>query len=553
VRWIVGLAVILVGCGGRGGAVVERQVKPLTWGSEQELVASDAAELDQLGWSVALTTDHALVGAYGESNYRGAAYVFAKSANGWVEEQKLVAGDGVEPEKFGTSVALAGDRALIGTYDSFGHRGAVYVFVKTGSAWVEEQKLVPSDGAELDKFGWSVALSDDRALVGAYGSEDVRGAAYVFVRSGTSWREEQKLVAYGDVGDDFGWSVALAGRRALVGAPRTDTFRGAAHVFVRGSSSWTEEQTLIATDGVASDNFGTAVSLTDDRALVGAYWDDDLRGAAYVFVRNGADFERPWAEEQKLVANDGAEGHRFGNAVSLADDRALIGASGLGGAYVFARDGSTWSQEKRLLAGDAPIFDLFGWSVALAADQALIGASYTDQLRGAAYLFSLGVDNGDGGSNDAGGVDGPDGGVVDAAASDPGSCSRGAECASGHCEDGICCDRTCAASERCRAALKVAGEDGVCGPAKTAAPGAACSFDVQCTSGRCTGGVCCDTDCAPDAAGTGDSSINVPVGAPPADDGGCACRAASSPTNGPGAWLGAAVALLLARRMRAAR
>ncbi len=537
--------------------MVERQVKRLAWSGEQELVASDAAELDQLGWSVALTSDHALVGAYGESNYRGAAYVFAKSGNGWVEEQKLVASDGAEPEKFGTSVALAGDRALIGTYDSLGHRGAAYVFVKTDSVWVEEQKLVASDGAELDNFGWSVALADDRAVVGAYGSDAVRGAVYVFVRNGTSWTEEQKLVATGDGADDFGWSVALAGDRALVGAPGTDTFRGAAHVFVRGGSSWTEEQTLIASDGAASDNFGTAVALTDDRALVGAYWDDDLRGAAYVFVRNGADFERPWAEEQKLVANDGAEGHRFGDAVSLADDRALIGASGLGGAYVFARDRSAWSQEKKLLAGDAPILDLFGWSVALAADQALIGASYTDQLRGAAYLFSLGVDNGDGGSIDAGvdagGVDGQDAGLVDAAASETGSCSRGAECASGHCEDGLCCDRTCAASERCRAALKVAGDDGVCGPAKAAAPGATCSFDVQCTSGHCTGGRCCDTDCAPDAAGTGDSRINVRVGGPAADDGGCACRAASSPANGPGAWLGVAVALLLARRCRRRR
>ncbi len=137
------------------------------------------------------------------------------------------------------------------------------------------------------------------------------------------------------------------------------------------------------------------------------------------------------------------------------------------------------ARSKRLVPSGVPSFDLFGWSVALAADRALVGASYTDQLRGAAYVYSLGVETSDAGAADAGAVDaggapdGEDAGSIEAGT--PGSCARGDECASGHCEDGICCDRTCAASERCRAELKVSGEDGVCGPAKAAASGATCS------------------------------------------------------------------------------
>ena len=331
-----------------------------------------------------------------------------------------------------------------------------------------------------------------------------------------------------------------------MGAPGDDGARGAAYVFVRSGSAWTEEQELVANDGAAFDNFGNAVSLAGDRALVGAYWNDEFRGAAYVFVNSGS----TWTAEQKLVAGDGAAS-RFGNAVSLAGDRALIGAfahdDGRGAAYVFSRSGdiNTWTAEQRLVASDGQA-DLFAWSVSLAADRALVGAIYNDQLRGAAHLFSLGVENRDAGSADS--DVGQDGGPIEAGM--PGSCIRGDECTSGHCEDGICCDRTCAANERCRAELKVSGEDGVCGPAKAAAPGAPCRFDVQCTSGHCSGpdGVCADADAVPDGACTsGDACVSGAEPSVPGDGGGCGCRAGSPPASRH-AWLGVVLVLLLLRR-----
>ena len=197
---------------------------------------------------------------------------------------------------------------------------------------------------------------------------------------------------------------------------------------------------------------------------------------------------------------------------------------------------------------------MFGWSVSLAADHALVGAIYNDQLRGAAYFFSLGVENRDAGAADAdtdvGVMDvGQDGGPIEAGPA-PGACTRGDECASGHCEDGICCDRTCAANERCRAELKVSGEDGLCGPAKAAALGAPCKFDVQCTSGHCSGadGMCAGSDAMPDGAcASGDACVDGAEPSVPGDGGGCGCHAGSAPAHSPPGWLAVVLVLLLLR------
>src|SRR5215471_18101934 len=231
---LVVLVILTAGsCVKAGGDAIDRRTGALTWAGEQKNVASDAAELDEFGVSVSVTADRALVGAYGDDFYRGAAYVFVKSGNSWVEEQKLVASDRLEDDRFGWSVSLAGDRALVGAYNADSARGAAYVFVRNGSSWTEEQKLVASDGAANDNFSYSLSLAGDRALIGAYSNDNVRGAAYVFVRNDG------------------------------------------------GAGAWTEEQKLVASDGAEFSQFGNSISLAGDRALIGAYWDSNLRGAAY--------------------------------------------------------------------------------------------------------------------------------------------------------------------------------------------------------------------------------------------------------------------------------
>jgi hypothetical protein len=457
----------------------------LVWGGEQELTAGDAAEFDQFGYSVSLGDDRALVGAYGDDSYRGAAYVFASNNGRWTEEQKLGAEDGAEADSFGWSVALDGDRALLGAYGSEFYRGAAYIFVRSGGSWVEEQKLVASDGARGDNFGWSVALEGDRALVGAFAKDSSKGAAYVFVRRGSSWTQDAELIASDpSEKDQFGYSVALAGDRALVGAPGKDADRGAGHVFVRDGSSWVEEQKLVASDGagssqgglVSGDHLGVSVALAGERALLGAYDHGDLQGAAYVFVQG----DGTWTEEQKLVASDGAVGARFGGATSLRSDRALVGAfassSARGAAYVFLRNDSAWSEEQILTASDGLDMDLFGWSVSLGADRALVGAQSVDNLRGATYGYSLGLENG-------------------------GHCTADADCASGHCFEERCCETAdcspCQANGDCPESRYCAG-DQTCRPRNTTSPelnGYFCATGETCASGYCVDGVCCDHPC----------------------------------------------------------
>ena len=386
------------------------------------------------------------------------------------------------------------------------------------------------------------------------------GAAYVFVRSGNSWTEEQTLVAPdGAESDDFGYSVALSADqtadRALVGAPGRDNFRGAAHVFVRIGGAWAEEQEPGHEGRDRLRQLGNAVSLAGNRALVGAYWKDDL-ARRRLPLRSRRCCPGPPMERGTGARRERRSGRRPVRRRHLARRRPRPDRSARSRAWrTSSRErAARGARSKRLVPSGVPSFDLFGWSVALTEDRALVGASYTDQLRGGAYVYALGVEASDAGAADAGAVDaggapdGEDAGSIEAGT--PGSCARGNDCASGHCEDGICCDRTCAASERCRAELKVSGEDGVCGPAKAAASGASCEFDVQCTSGHCTDGVCGDTACAPDAAGTGGTPMDVPVGSLPTDDGGCACRAVCSPADGRRTWLGVALGLAFLRRRR---
>ena len=189
-----------------------------------------------------------------------------------------------------------------------------------------EGKLTASDGAASDEFGYAVALSGDTAIVGAYAdSTDTAsqlGSAYVFVRSGGSWTQQQKLtISDGFEGDHFGWSVAISGDTALVGAPSADIGgilnQGAAYVFVRSGGTWSLQQRLTASDGVANDEFGHSVALSGDTALVGARSadidDEANQGAVYVFVRSGG----TWSLQQKLTACDGAAGDEFGCFGSL--------------------------------------------------------------------------------------------------------------------------------------------------------------------------------------------------------------------------------------------
>lgn len=330
------------------------------WAQSARITPLDGDNGDDFGQSVALADNGttALVGALGVSEDEGgvsdnvgAAYIFARSDGTWGREARLEAGDGTSDDMFGRAVALTDDgtTALIGAPGDAGPTeedvGAAYIFTRSGGSWPEEAKLVGDDGDDDDRFGSSVAVAGDdpTALVGALFDEDPNGneagSAYVFEPNDGEWTQQAKLAASdGDFNETFGRSVALAsdGNTALIGAPMHEIDRkraaGAAYIFERDGQSWVEQIKLVAGDADFDDRFGRSVALSADgtTALAGAFGDEDPRGeragSAYIFEQSG----ETWSEEMKLVADDGDERDRFGDAVGVGRDGAItvIGALG---------------------------------------------------------------------------------------------------------------------------------------------------------------------------------------------------------------------------------
>ncbi len=214
------------------------------------------------------------------------------------EVAKLTASDAASGDQFGTSVAVSGDTAVIGAFlddDAGSGSGSVYVFTRSGTTWTEEAKLTASDAAAADIFGNSVSVSGDTAVIGAVQDDDAggtSGSAYVFTRSGTTWTEQQKLTASdAAANDEFGISVAVTGDTTVIGATGDANESGAAYVFTRSGTTWTEQAKLIASDVALDDDFGRSVAVTGDTAVVGASSNDDAgsgSGSAYVFVTSSS-------------------------------------------------------------------------------------------------------------------------------------------------------------------------------------------------------------------------------------------------------------------------
>ncbi|MCX6671916.1 MAG: leucine-rich repeat protein, partial [Euryarchaeota archaeon] len=323
-----------------------------TWTQQAKLLASGETYGFKFGYnSVSIDGDTALIGA---SGYEGkpvhprASYVFTRNGTTWTQQAKLLASDGTPYDWFGYSVSLEGNTALIGAYED-NHNGAMsgsaYVFTRNGTTWTQQAKLLASDGRASDNFGFSVSLNGGAALIGACADNDngqFSGSVYVFTRTGTTWTQQQKLLASdGASGDNFGYSVFLSGDTALIGAPYDDN-NGSAYVFTRTGTTWTQQQKLLASDGAAGDRFGCSFAVSGDTALIGAKYDGDNgdeSGSAYVFTRTGI----TWTQQQKLVASDGAAADTFGDSVSLSGGTALIGAHGsefdTGAGYVFTKGG----------------------------------------------------------------------------------------------------------------------------------------------------------------------------------------------------------------------
>jgi len=321
----------------------------------------------------------------------------------FVQEAKLVAAPAQAGAAFGFALAASDDTVVVGAYleDTAGgtDAGAAYIFVRSAGSWVQQQRLTASDGAALDQFGRAVAVSGDTVVVGALqadhaGGSDA-GAAYVFVRTGTTWREQAKLTAPDAAPDDqFGFLVTISGNTLVAGSHLDDNQNGpeagSAYVFSRSGTAWTMEQKLVAPDGIADDRFGFPLALDGSTLVVGSYRNDTAggvdTGSVYVFVRAGTGFTL----QQKLAAPDGAPDDQFGRWVSVSRDT-LVASSILddnangadaGSAYVFVRSGSAWTLQQKLTADDGAESDQFGRSVAVSGELLAVGAYLDDTAAG---------------------------------------------------------------------------------------------------------------------------------------------------------------------------
>ena len=400
-----------------------------TWSQQAYLKASNTGWGDQFGMSVAVSGDTVVVSARDESSnatgvngnqtdnsasLAGAAYVFVRSGSTWSQQAYLKASNTESNDQFGISVAVSGDTVVVGAVgeassakgingnqadNSAGNAGAAYVFVRSGSTWKQQAYLKASNTDEWDYFGNSVAVSGDTVVVSAVWESSnatsidgdqtdnnayVSGAAYVFVRNGSTWRQQTYLKASNtDEWDLFGISVAISGDTVVVGTNQESSnatgvngdqtndnahASGAAYVFVRSGSTWSQQAYLKASNTQASDGFGSSVAVSGDTVVVGASGESS-------------------------------------NATGINGNQADNSASGAGAAYVFKRSGSTWQQQAYLKASNTQADDDFGLSVAVSGDTVVVGAygessnatgingnqadnSASDA--GATYLFNIG-------------------------------------------------------------------------------------------------------------------------------------------------------------------
>ena len=368
--------------------------------SEIAIPSADGSAGPYFGYSVAISGDTAVIGVPYASlppggNNHGAAYVFVKSGANWIRQAKLTAPDAAISDFFGRGVSISGDSIVVGAsaadVGSNANQGSLYVFVRLNGTWSFQAKLVASDGTASDFLGSNVSIDGDTVVGAADADESFKGSAYVFVRSGTTWTQQAKLVASdGQAGDGFGSDVSVSGDTVVVGASNDDVGsrvnQGSAYVFVRSGSVWTEQANLATATGGSNEYAGSSVSVSGDTAIVGAtntsVGSNPSQGSAFVFVRSGG----VWTQQTTLVATDGATGDDFGTDVSVSGDTAIIGAplddvssnTDQGSAYTFVRTGSTWTQQQKLTATDGAAGDKFGSSVATFGGTMVVGAPYDD-------------------------------------------------------------------------------------------------------------------------------------------------------------------------------
>ena len=374
--------------------------------------------------AIAMDGDTLVVGARHDSvtvgvdavYYAGAVYVYVLDENIWTLQARLGASDAEAYDLFGSSVDIDGDTLIVGAVGSDStdendeaapDMGAAYVFTRSGDQWQQEAKIEPEDGIADDNFGNAVSINGERIVVGAsakdIGNTKYAGKVYSYYRSGKKWYQSQSVTAPKISRESFfGSSIDYDGQRLVVGAQSTsDT--GAAYIFYRIGSTWTQEAAIEAAKDHSGDNFGASVSIDGETIVVGApFTDPDLgggeitnAGAVYVFHKKA----NSWKQEARLVLDDAVAFDQFGQSVIINDTTIVAGATAQdyynilrsGSAYVYERNTGEWELQTRIISGEPYMDGDFGASLAIDGKLIAVGepGTSTQNQAGIVHIYSL--------------------------------------------------------------------------------------------------------------------------------------------------------------------
>ncbi|MFN2589923.1 MAG: FG-GAP repeat protein [Actinomycetota bacterium] len=308
-------------------------------------------------------------------------------------------------DNFAYHVAVEGDTLIAGAplddVDGKKDAGSASIFVRSGTDWIQK-KLKAPDGGANDGFGRWVDISGDTVVIAAPSHATAAGpgagAAYVFVRSNGDWQHQFTLTARdGKAGDLFSRSVAISGDTVVVGAPFHDhgtllTDSGSAYVFVRNGTTWSQQQEIREPDAAANDRFAHAVDIDGETIIVGSPQDDGPNGgkdvgSASVFVRSG----EQWSRQARFVHKDPRARDRLGRWVtihgntavaSVPSDDTTAGGTDAGSAFIFVRSGTTWTRQLILESPEPGASDHFGFRADLNGDTLAISSPYDDTPAG---------------------------------------------------------------------------------------------------------------------------------------------------------------------------
>lgn len=356
--------------------------------NQTTLADSSGISGDNFGAAVAISGERVVVGAPEKDDGAGAVFIYERLPTGGWTGIKVVADDRRPGDLFGYSVAIDGDRIVVGALFGDGavpDSGTAYLLEPAGSGFWSQLELPGFDGADRDYYGASVAISGDLIVVGA-DHEDARGAeagaVYLHQLDGFVWTQTKLTAADGEANDLYGRAVATDGEVVVVGAIYADgtvTDQGAVYVYTSSGGGWTES-VIQHSNPARWDLFGDAVAVSAGRIVAGA----PLRGAAYIFEQSGGG----WYEQQ-LQASDGTPENQFGAAVAISGDRVVVGApldgqtaQNAGAVYSYEWADATWFETK-FVDADGSAGDTYGSAVGVDGDRAVVGVPLFDAPLGA--------------------------------------------------------------------------------------------------------------------------------------------------------------------------